>query len=225
VGEHEHEHEHEHEYQFECGYESLRVGTLGAAEVPEEMNETVDTGVDQEAAQCGGQGKIGEEADQYEWEYEGLWVGTIGTTEVPEEADITAARGLAQNVVPVEMEGGVAENEQRDLETGHPDWRIGWVRDPQCETSHRRPGDRVRSPPPAETSQPEFGVKLRGGPDRRQKEDGYDAWSRQLWSDDSSDEEEGEEWCGRFAESGRWATELQSASQHPVPTSGRECSA
>jgi hypothetical protein len=49
-----------------------------------------------------------------------------------------------------------------------------------------------------------------------------DAWLRQMLSDTSSDEDE--ERYGRFAESGRWMTELFEIPQHPVPTSGGECS-
>jgi hypothetical protein len=44
-------------------------------------------------------------------------------------------------------------------------------------------------------------------------------------SDDSSDGDENEERYGRFAESGRWMTELYGIPQHPTTTSGRECSA
>ncbi len=150
----EHEHEHEFEYQYECEYEGLWVGTLGATEVPEEMDGSVGTNADQEAAQGGDQGRAGGEMNQYECEYEGLWVGTIGATEVPEEADgsagIIAGQGPPQNSDPVEMEERVAEDEQWNLETGYPDWRADWDRDPQYEPSRRRPGDRVRLPPPGD---------------------------------------------------------------------------
>jgi hypothetical protein len=53
----------------------------------------------------------------------------------------------------------------------------------------------------------------------------YDAWLRQLLSDDSSDGSDDEERYGRFAESGRWMAELYGIPQHPTATSGRECSA
>ncbi len=48
------------------------------------------------------------------------------------------------------------------------------------------------------------------------------AWLRQMLSDTSSDKDE--ERYGRFAESGRWMTELYGIPQHLVPTSGGECS-
>ncbi len=49
-----------------------------------------------------------------------------------------------------------------------------------------------------------------------------DAWLRQMLSDTSSDEDE--ERYGRFAESGRWTSELSKISQHSAATSGGECS-
>jgi hypothetical protein len=60
--------------------------------------------------------------------------------------------------------------------------------------------------------------------DRNWEEAGRSAWVRQLLSDDSSDEDESEERYGRFAESGRWMSELYGFPQHLVPTSGGECS-
>jgi hypothetical protein len=50
------------------------------------------------------------------------------------------------------------------------------------------------------------------------------AWLRQMLSDTSSDEDEDEERYRRFAESGRWVAELYKIPQHPVTTSGGECS-
>jgi hypothetical protein len=49
-----------------------------------------------------------------------------------------------------------------------------------------------------------------------------DAWLRQMLSDTSSDEDE--ERYGRFAESGRWMSELFKIPQHLAATSGGECS-
>ncbi len=51
-----------------------------------------------------------------------------------------------------------------------------------------------------------------------------DAWLRQALSSDTSDADEDEEWHGRFAESGRWISELYGPLQLPTTTSGRECS-
>ncbi len=49
-----------------------------------------------------------------------------------------------------------------------------------------------------------------------------DAWLRQMLSDTSSDEDE--ERYGRFAESGRWMSELFKIPQHQIATSEGECS-
>jgi hypothetical protein len=49
-----------------------------------------------------------------------------------------------------------------------------------------------------------------------------DAWLREMLSDTSGSEDE--ENCGRFAESGRWISELFKIPQHPATTSGGECS-
>jgi hypothetical protein len=49
-----------------------------------------------------------------------------------------------------------------------------------------------------------------------------DAWLREMPSDTSGNEDE--ESCGRFAESGRWISELFKIPQRPATTSGGECS-
>jgi hypothetical protein len=68
--------------------------------------------------------------------------------------------------------------------------------------------------------------KLRKRPektrDQEWEEARQDAWLRQMLSDTSSGEDE--ESCGRFAESGRWISELFKISQHSAATSGGECS-
>ncbi len=48
-----------------------------------------------------------------------------------------------------------------------------------------------------------------------------DAWLREMLSDTSGSEDEGS--CGRFAESGRWISELFKIPQHSATTSGGEC--
>ncbi len=58
--------------------------------------------------------------------------------------------------------------------------------------------------------------------DRDWEEARRDAWLRQMLSDTSSDEDE--ERCGRFAESGRWMSELFKIPQHQPATSEGECS-
>jgi hypothetical protein len=56
--------------------------------------------------------------------------------------------------------------------------------------------------------------------DQEWEEARQDAWLRQMLSDTSSDEDE--ESCGRFAESGRWISELFKISQHSATISGGE---
>jgi hypothetical protein len=169
-----------------------------------------------------------EEMDQYECEYEGLWVGTIGATEVTEKAaksaGITASQRPAQDGDLVEMEEETTGDEQWDIETDRPDWRAEGARGPLHGPSHRPPSDRAWPPRPTETGQPKFKARPRATSDRQWEEARYNAWLRQLLSDDSSDEDEDEERYGRFAESERWMTELYGIPQHPTATSGRECS-
>jgi hypothetical protein len=166
---------------------------------------------------------------QYECEYEGLWVGTIGATEVPEKTDkpagTTADRKPAQDDGPVKMEEETSGDEQWDIVTGQPDWRADGARNPRHGPSHRPPGDRARPPRQTETSRPKLKTRPRAAPDRQWEEARYNAWLRQLLSDGSSDKDEDEERYGRFAESGRWMTELYGIPQHPTATSGRKCSA
>jgi hypothetical protein len=65
--------------------------------------------------------------------------------------------------------------------------------------------------------------KLRKRPEKTRDQEWekarQDAWLRQMLSDTSSGEDE----CGRFAESGRWMSELFEISQHSAATSGGEC--
>jgi hypothetical protein len=58
--------------------------------------------------------------------------------------------------------------------------------------------------------------------DQEWEEARQNAWLRQMLSDTSSDEDE--ERYGRFAESGRWMSELFKIPQRPAATSGGECS-
>ncbi len=233
VGEYEYEHGDEYEdgyeYQYEREYEGLGVGTLGATEVPGKANESMVTTTDQEPAQDDDPAKMEEETSQYEWEYESLWVGTIGAIEVPEKTDksvgITADRKPAQDDDPVKMEEETTEDEQWDMETGLPTWRANGAGNPLRGSSHRPPGHRVQPPRPTEKGRPKLKARLRADPDQQWEEARHNAWLRQLLSDGSSDEDGDEERYGRFAESGRWTTELHGIPQHPTTTSGRECSA
>jgi hypothetical protein len=221
----DYEGEHDYQYRWEC--ESPWVGTLEAAEVPRETNESTDTTISRESALCDDSVREGEEMDQCE--YESLWVGTIGATEVSGEAgrlaSTTARQGLTQDDDQASMEGETTGDEQWDLEVDQSGGRTDESRNPQHESSHRPCGGQARAPRPMRTSQP--GPRTRSGAtvDQQWEEARYSAWLRQLLSDDSSDEDDDEERYGRFAESGRWMTELYGIPQYPTATSGRECSA
>ncbi len=122
-------------------------------------------------------------------------------------------------------EGEMAGDEQWDLETDHPSLRAEGTRDPLHGPSRHLPGGRARPPHLADASRPRIRTRSRAAPDQQWEEVRHSAWLRQLLSDDSSDEDEDEERYRRFAESGRWMTELYGVPQHPTATSGRECSA
>jgi hypothetical protein len=58
--------------------------------------------------------------------------------------------------------------------------------------------------------------------DQEREQARQDAWLREMLTDTS--ESENEEKCGRFAESGRWITELFGIPQQSTTTSRGECS-
>ncbi len=120
--------------------------------------------------------------------------------------------------------GEVAEDEWWDLEPTHSSLGGGGaeaqrLKAPQCPSSGAG-----WSPYPVEAKR----RKLRKRPGTTREQDWEEArrsaWLRQMLSDTSSDEDEDEERYGRFAESGRWVAELYKIPQHPVRTSGGECS-
>jgi hypothetical protein len=181
-----------------------------------------------------------EEEHEYECEYEGLWVGTIGATEMPERTDYSSgitvgqepARGDDQAQMKGEgqtergynfqvdecSEGEMTGDEQWDLGTDQSSQRVKGTRDPPHGLLCRPPGDRTRPLHLAEANRPRPRARSRAVPDRQWEEVRYNAWLRQLLSDDSTDEDEDEERYGRFAESGRWITELYGIPQHPTAT-------
>jgi hypothetical protein len=197
VGEYEYEDEYEDGYKHECEYEGLWVGTIGATEKPERTDESSGITADREPAQGDDQVKVKGE----------------GRTE----------RGHSFQV-DKHSEGEMTGDKQWDLGTDQPDRRAGGTRDPLHGSSYRLPGNRARPPHPVEASRPRLRARPRAVPDRQWEEIRHSAWLRQLLSDDSSDEDEDEDRYGRFAESGRWMTELYGIPQHPTATSGRECS-
>jgi hypothetical protein len=210
------EYEDEYNYQHEWEYEDLWVGTLEAAEVPGVADDSANIVAGLGSFKCGDEAEEGETADQYEGEYESLWVGTVeateGTGQANESTGTSVSQGRIQEEGPSETEG-----EQWVPEVGHSDeWSDG-TSDPLHVLPQRPPGGRPRPPRPKPKAQ------SRITSDQQWEQVRHKAWLRQLLSDDSSDEDE--ERYGRFAESGRWVTELYGTPQCSTATSGGECSA
>jgi hypothetical protein len=217
--------EGERDYQFGWDCEGPWVGTLGAAEVPRETDGLTGSPSNQDTVPRADSIRDEEEMDQ--WEHESLWVGTIGAVEVSGEADkislITAGQESDQATVGEETTED--EDGQWDLEADQPSGEMSVPWNPGHETSQRACGSRARAPRPTGTSQPRVAARSGAAVDQQWEQARYDAWLRQLLSDDSSDGSDDEERYGRFAESGRWMAELYGIPQHPTATSGRECSA
>jgi hypothetical protein len=217
--------EGERDYQFGWDCEGPWVGTLEAAEVPREADGSTGCPSNQDTVPHTDSIRDEEEMDQ--WEHESLWVGTIGAVEVSGEADkitlITA--GQERDQATVGEETTEDEEGQWDLEADQPSGEVSVPWNPGHETSQRPRGNRARAPRPAGASQPTVAARPGATVDQQWEQARYDAWLRQLLSDDSSDGSDDEERYGRFAESGRWMTELYGIPQHPTTTSGRECAA
>jgi hypothetical protein len=223
------DHEDEHEYQYGWDCDGSWVGTVEAAEVPGEANGPADGPGDRDTAPCTDSIRETDEEDQ--WGCEGLWVGTIGAVEMSREVDriasVTASRGLTQgdDQVRAREETTEDEDEQWDLEA---DWSGGGTsapRNPGHESPHRPRGGKVRAPRPVRPGRPVLKTRSEATVDQQWEEARRNAWLRQLLSDDSSEESDDEERYGRFAESGRWMTELYGIPQCPTTTLGGECSA
>ncbi len=191
MGEYEYEDEYEDGNEYECEYEGLWVGTIGATEMPERTNESSGITVDREPAQGDDQAKMKGK----------------GQTE----------RGHSFQVDEC-SEGETTGDEQWDLGTNQPDRRAEGTKNPPHGSPCRPPGDRARPPHLAEASRPRLKARSGAVRDRQWEEVRYSAWLRQLLSDDSSDEDEDEERYGRFAESGKWMTELYGIPEHPMAT-------
>jgi hypothetical protein len=223
------DHEGEYDYQYGWDGEGSWVGTPGAAEVSGEADELIVSPSSQDMATGTDSVRGREEVD--EWGYESLWVGTIGAMEVPREADriisIATGQGLSQedDQVRAEEEMTEDENEQWDLETDQSSERARAPRNPGHRSSHCLGGGQARVPRPKTLNQPGLGTRSGATADQRWEEARHNAWLRQLLSDDSGSESDDEERYGRFAESGRWMSELYGIPQRPTATSGGECSA
>jgi hypothetical protein len=223
------DHEDEHEYQYGWGCNGSWVGTVEAAEVPEEADGPADDPSDRETAPCTDSVRERNEEDQ--WGYESLWVGTIGAVEMARGVDritsVTANQELTQgdDQVRAKEETTEDEDEQWDLEANWSSGGTSAPRDLGPESPCRPRGSKVRAPRPVRPGQPVFKTRSEATVDQQWEEARRNAWLRQLLSDDSSEESDDEERYGRFAESGRWMTELYGIPQCPTATLGGECSA
>jgi hypothetical protein len=192
-------------------------------------------------------GDESEAEGEYEYEYEdgGWWVGTIGAMETSEgtgevsgtTAGLGPAQGEDQGGVrgdgQVEWEhdfqvnecseGEMAGDEWWDLEPGYPNPEKGEARAPQAEPPQRLLSGTARPPRTAGAGQQRLKKRPRVTADQQWEEARRNAWLRQVLSDSTSDEDEDEERHGRFAESGRWMSELYGLPQHPTTPSGGEC--
>jgi hypothetical protein len=184
---------------------------------------------------------------EYEWEYEdgGWWVGTVGMMEAPgwtEEAShitdsVVPTQGGSQDGVRGDSqaerdsefqvndctEGEMAGDEWWDLEPDCPSLEEGGAGVPWAGSPRHPPHGLARPDRPAATGR-KFRKRPRVTADQQWEEARQNAWLRQLLSDGSSNEDEDEERHGRFAESGRWMSELYGLPQHSTTTSGGECS-
>jgi hypothetical protein len=121
--------------------------------------------------------------------------------------------------------GEMAEDEWWDLEPAYPSLEGGGASASHSEaTQHPPPNSVARPPCPVGVGRRKLKRRPGAIADQDWEEARRSAWLRQMLSDTSSDEDEDEEWYGRFAESGRWMSELYGFPQHLVPTSGGECS-
>jgi hypothetical protein len=199
-------------------------------EVPEEMGEPegwMYSYGDQDAVPGADATEAGE------WEYESLWVGTISAVDTREEvSDVTSATTDQESGKGDDQDGAEEEaTEDGDVLWGQKTNPADGATDTPGEPGHgpaRHPsGDRPQEPRPRRRAPGRPGHKAGPGRtmDQQWEEARHDAWLRQLLSDDSSDESDEEERYGRFAESGRWMSELYGIPQYPTTTLGRECSA
>jgi hypothetical protein len=167
------------------------------------------------------------------WEYESLWVGTVSAVDAPEGAsDVTSATtdqepGQESNQSGAEEETTEDGDAQWGQRTGPACGATNTPREPGHGPAHHPNGDRTQKLRPRRRTPGRPGHKAGPGrtEDQQWEEARRDAWLRQLLSDDSSDESDEEERYGRFAESGRWMSELYGIPQYPTATLGRECSA
>ncbi len=195
----------------------------------------------------GGREEDEDEAEgEGEYEDEVWWVGTVGVMEVPDWAEESPRDMLytGQERETHHSDADTSSQPEEGPECLLSDCPADETTEDECwnlEPTHSsfRGGEETIRPlrPP---QQPADGAgwssylvgakrrKLRKRPGMTRDQDWEEArrsaWLRQMLSDTSSDENEGEGHYGRFAESGRWVAELCKIPQHPAPTSGGECS-
>jgi hypothetical protein len=179
-------------------------------------------------------------------EDEGWWVGTAGvmetldwTEETPrsvpslgqacdndhDEAEDGGQFEYEPEPLPDEYSAGeMAEDEWWELEPDCPSLEEGESNAPRPEAAQHPLSNAARPPWPMGTGRQKLRRRPRTAADQNWEEARRSAWLRQMLSDTSSDEDEDEERYGRFAESGRWMSELYGLPQHLMPTSGGECS-
>jgi hypothetical protein len=224
-------HEGEYNYQDEWAGGNSWNDTLEVAEGMEESEELMYSHTNLDMALGVDMAERVEEAG--EWEYESLWVGTISAVEVPGRADditnTSTGQGPSQEIDQGEVEEETSgdESEQRDQEVSQAEGAAGMSREAGHRSARRLHDGRMRRPRPRPRMPSQSGLRARPEQteDQQWEEVRHNAWLRQLLSDDSSDESDEEERYGRFAESGRWMSELYGIPQYPTATLGRECSA
>ncbi len=187
-----------------------------------------------------------EDEAREEEEDEGWWVGTVGVMEMwdwAEEAPCSVpSLGQARNDDHGEAEDGSQFEHGHEPQPGEcPAGEVAedewWELEPDClsleegESDAARPEAAqhplryaARPPQSGSAGRQKLKRRPRTAPDQDWEEARRSAWLRQLLCDTSSDEDGNEERYGRFAESGRWMSELYGFPQHLVPTSGGECS-
>jgi hypothetical protein len=171
-------------------------------------------------------------AEAGEWEYESMWVGTVSAVDAPDRADgepVTArdpGPSTGSDQGEAEEKAAKDRGEQRDQGASPTDGAASASREAGQGSMHHPSSDRTQGSHPRRQIPGRLGHGAEPGraEDQQWEKARHDAWLRQLLSDDSSDEDE-EERYGRFAESGRWMSELYGIPQYTTTTLGRECSA
>jgi hypothetical protein len=204
--------EDEDEDKDEDEDEGWWVGTVGVMEMPDREEETLDEMVESESEEGIHYASV-EDGSRFEEEPEDS-LDDFSADELAEDG--WWGPGLTQ---PCSVEG--------EAGTRHP---LG-ERNPKSQGKQSPRNEKTAAPNELPAGRSSYFTsakrrKLRKKPERTKdqewEEARQDAWLRQMLSDTSSDEDE--EHCGRFAESGRWISELFKISQHSAATSGGECS-